>query len=410
MDSRRHFLGKVASGLAGTLAAVPARALGANDRIRVGIIGAGDRGLELIHQIRMCPGAEVASVADIYNKRLEKAAGFVPGATLTADYRRMLTDASIDAVAIATPTHLHADQFCSALDAGKHIYLEKTLALDAEQANGMRAAFEASGGRCVVQVGHQSCSFGQMDDVRQFLSQPARIGKISAISMRNFRNTPVGKPQWARPALLTTDVHPRNIAWDDFENTPRAQGAVKREFDANRFIHWRYFWDYSGGGVTEHMSQQLAFWYKALRLEIPSAASMTGGVYVWDDGRETPDTTEVALHQPENMLVTWSSGFGNNQLGVTEDLLGSSGTVSRGNQVRYIPQKMNLPEGVEMTGRATHAPHVHMRNFFDSIRAGREPQCPFEIGYRVSIACSMAVESYRQGRTVRWNPATREIV
>jgi len=376
----------------------------------VGVIGAGDRGLELIHQIRMCPGTEIVAIADVYNRRLEKAASFVPLAKTHSDYRRILDDAPIDAVIIATPSHLHADQFCAALDAGKHVYLEKTLALTVAQANKMRVAFEGAGGRPVVQVGHQSCSFGQMNDVWQFLAQPARIGKISAISMRNFRNTPHGKPQWARPALLTADVNPGNISWAAFDGGTAERGSPKREFDANRFIHWRYFWDYSGGGVTEHMSQQLAFWYKALRLEIPAAATMTGGVYVWDDGRETPDTMDVALHQPENMMVTWSSGFGNNQPGVGEDLLGSSGTISRGSQVRYIPQKMNLPDGLEMTGRATHTPHVHMQNFFDSVRTGREPQCSFELGYRVSIACSMAMESYRQGRTVRWNAAAREII
>ncbi|MEQ1885730.1 MAG: Gfo/Idh/MocA family oxidoreductase [Bryobacteraceae bacterium] len=405
MDSRRHFLGKVASGLAGTLASVPARALGANDRIRVGIAGAGDRGLELIHQIRMCPGAEVGAIADVYNRRLEKAASFIPSATLATDYRAMLDDASLDAIVIATPTHLHAEQFCAAIEAGKHIYLEKTLALNIAQANRMRTAFEASGGKLTVQVGHQSCSFGQLDDVRQFLAQPARMGRVSAIHMRNFRNTPHGKPQWARPALLTADLHPRNIAWEAFEATD-----AKRAFDANRFVHWRYYWDYSGGGVNEHMSQQLVFWHKALRLEIPESATMTGGLYVWDDGRETPDTMDISFAQPEKMLITWSSGFGNNQLGVSEDVLGSAGTISRSNQVRYIPQKINNPAGTEMTGRATHAPHVHMQNFFDSIRTSREPNCPFELGYRVSVACSMAVESYRQSRTVRWNAASREIV
>ena len=97
MDSRRNFLGKVASGLAGTLAAVPARALGANDRIRVSVTGAGDRGLELVHQIRMCPGAEIAAIADIYSKRLEKAAAFVPAAQFVPDHRSLLDDSSIDA-------------------------------------------------------------------------------------------------------------------------------------------------------------------------------------------------------------------------------------------------------------------------------------------------------------------------
>ena len=112
MDSRRKFLGKVASGLAGTLAAVPARALGASDRVRVGIIGVGDRGLELLNQIRACDNAEVVAFADIYTKRLEKAASFAPNAATFVDYRRLLDDSSIDAVVIATPPHLHAEQFC----------------------------------------------------------------------------------------------------------------------------------------------------------------------------------------------------------------------------------------------------------------------------------------------------------
>jgi predicted dehydrogenase len=405
MDSRRNFLGKVASGLAGTLAAVPAQVLGANDRIRVGLIGAGDRGLELLNQIRVCSNAEVVALADIYTRRRKKAASFAPSAATFPDYRRLLDDRSIDAVVIATPPHLHAEHFCASLDAAKHIYLEKTLANTVEHAKRMRAAYEKDRGKHVVQIGHQSCSFGQMADVSRFLAQPERIGKITAVVMRNYRNTPRGKPQWARPALLTADVNPQNIAWNAF-----AGDTAAREFDANRFIHWRYFWDYSGGGVSENMSQQLAFWYKALKLRIPSSATMSGGVYLWDDGRETPDTMDVALDQPEQMLVSWSSGFGNNQLGVTEDLLGSGGTISRGNQVRYIPQKVNRPDDPEIVGRATHLPQVHLQNFLDSVRAGAEPNCPFDVGFRVSIACRMAVESYRQGRTVRWDPRTEEIV
>ena len=96
MDSRRHFLGKVVPGLAGTLVAVPAFAVG--DRLRVGIIGVGDRGLELLNQIRASTNTDVTALADIYTKRLEKAASFVPGAELHTDYRRLLDDRSLDAV------------------------------------------------------------------------------------------------------------------------------------------------------------------------------------------------------------------------------------------------------------------------------------------------------------------------
>ena len=404
MDSRRHFLGKVATGLAGTLAAVPARALGASDRIRVGIIGVGDRGLELLNQIRVCANTEVVAFADAYTKRLEKAAHFAPSAAAFTDYRRLLDDTSLDAVVIATPPHLHAEQFCAALDAGKHVYQEKTLANTLAQTRRMRAAYVADRGRHTVQIGHQACSFGHLSDVAQFLAPADRMGQISALVMRHYRNTPRHKPQWARPALLTADVNPQNVAWNAF-----AGETATREFDANRFIHWRYFWDYAGGNVSESMSQQLAFWYQALGLQIPRSATMSGGNYLWNDGRETPDTMDVSLDQPEQMLVSWSSGFGNNQLGMTEDLLGSHGTISRGNHVRYVPQRVNRPDDAERMGHASHLPHAHMENFFDSIRAGREPNCPFETGYRVTVACLMAVESYRTGRTVQWSAETEEI-
>ena len=405
VDSRRNFIGKVASGLAGTLAAGPARLLGANERIRVGVIGAGDRGMELVNHIRACPNVEIGAFADVYRKRLERAQGAVPGAAIFKDYRGLLEDRSIDAVFIATPQHLHAAQFLAAMDASKHVYLEKAAALDLSEAKLMRASVAADAGRHTVQIGHQSCSTGQLIDVRSFLSDPVRVGKVTAISMQMHRATPLSKPQWARPALFTPDLTKDNIAWAEFLGP-----APLLEFDAERFIHWRYFWEYSGGGVFENMSQQLSFWYKALNLEIPATASMAGGVYVWKDSRQVPDTMSVTLEQPEEILINWVSGFSNNQLGVTEDVLGTHGSISRSSQVRYLPQKLNRPDGTEMTGRTAHPPHAHVQNFFDSIRLSREPNCPFELGYRVSVACRMAVESYHQARTVRWDAAREEIV
>jgi predicted dehydrogenase len=393
----------VATGLAGTLAARPA-ALLANDRIRVGIIGAGDRGSELANHIRASQNAEIAAVADIYRTRLDRAISCAPNATPHADYRALLDDRSIDAVFIATPQHLHATQFIAALDAGKHVYLEKTAALTLPEAKLMRTAVQKNNGRQTIQIGHQSVSAGHMADVRQFLSDPRRLGKVTAVSMQMHRATPMGKAQWARPALFTSDLIRENVRWQDFLGETPA-----REFDRDRLIHWRYFWDYSGGGVFENMSQQLSFWYKALNLQIPATASMAGGVYVWKDGREVPDTMSVTLEQPEEILINWVSGFSNNQLGVTEDVLGTHGSISRGSQVRYTPQKLNNAVATEMTGRSVQPPHAHVENFLASIRGTEEPNCPFELGYRVSVACRMAVESYHQGRTVRWDAAKQEI-
>jgi hypothetical protein len=91
-------------------------------------------------------------------------------------------------------------------------------------------------------------------------------------------------------------------------------------------------------------------------------------------------------------------------------VLGTDGTIVRGQQIRYLPQKVNRPDGAEVLGQSTTAPQAHMRNFFDCMRSGRETNCPFEIGYRVSVACRMAIESYWQGRTVQWDAAREEIV
>jgi len=123
-----------------------------------------------------------------------------------------------------------------------------------------------------------------------------------------------------------------------------------------------------------------------------------------------PDTIHVSLQQREGALISWFSGLGNNQLGVSEDVLGTNGTISRATQVRYAPQKMNRPDLREIVGRTAQPPQAHVENFLNAIRFNREPSCGFETGYRVSIACRMAVESYRQGRTVRWDPRKEEIV
>jgi predicted dehydrogenase len=218
-----------------------------------------------------------------------------------------------------------------------------------------------------------------------------------------YRNTPHGKPQWSRPVY--PDMTQENIIWKSFLGE-----APDRAFDANRYVNWRFFWDYSGGNFYENMCHQLAFWYKVLNLQIPKAVTTVGGVYLWKDGREVPDTMNTAMEHPEELLFTWNSGFGNNYFGSAEDVLGTDGTISKGQQIRYVPQKVNRPDGTEMVGQTRSGPNGHMENFLDCIRTGKEPNCPFEVGFRVSIASRMAVDSYRQGRTLRWDSQKEEIV
>ena len=400
MHSRRHFIGKMASGIAGTIAA-PGSVLGANDQIRLGLIGAGARGIDLVREALGCSNTSLVAFADVYKERLDQAVRLAPDAVTYPDYRYLLDNKDVDAVLIATPQHLHGSQLISALESGKHVYVEKTLAFTVEDAKRARAVRQKAND-LVVEIGHQWCSSGKIRDAAEYIAS-GKVGRITAIRGQMFRNTPRGKPQWARPVYPT-------MTEDTIEWTAFLGDTPERPFDADRFTNWRLFEDYSGGNVHENMSQQLAFWYKVLGLSIPQAVTMTGGVYLWKDGREVPDTMSVSMEHSEELLFTWDSGFGNNQPGTGETVLGTDGTISHSQQIRYLPQKVNRPDGVELLGHTPTPPRAMMQNFLNCIRSGGEPDCGFDLGFRVSVACRMAVESYRQARTVRWDPEREEII
>ena len=142
-----------------------------------------------------------------------------------------------------------------------------------------------------------------------------------------------------------------------------------------------------------------------------------GGIFLWKDGREVPDTMDALMVHPEDLMYTWDSGFGNSQLGVSEDVLGTDGTISRSEvQVVYKPQRINRRDGTEIQGthlyRGGQSPldEAHIRNFLDCVKSGNEPNCPFEIGFRVAIATRMATDSCRLSRFLKWDPVKEVIV
>src|SRR5882672_6160722 len=196
MNSRRRFLGQFAGSIGG-LAALPEAVRGANQRIRFGIIGYGARGEDIVRDALNCQNTEFAAVCDVYTEQREKAKALNPGIKTFIDHRLMLEEKELDAVLIATPQHLHCQHFVDSLEAGKHVYQEKTMAFTVEHAKKMRAAYEAVKGKQVVQVGHQACSSGHVIDEKAFL-EGGKLGKISAVDATMYRNTPHGKPQWAR--------------------------------------------------------------------------------------------------------------------------------------------------------------------------------------------------------------------
>src|SRR5690242_17036945 len=411
MQNRRTFIRNVTGGaaaLAGS-SVFPPSVLGANDLVRFGLIGAGGRGMDIFKHALKSPNTQAVAVADVYTRRQEEAKKAAPTIQAYSDYRRILDDKSIDAVLIATPQHQHALNFVPAIQAGKDIYQEKTMAFNPDHARRMRRAFEGS--HRVVQVGIQSVS-GAAFRRAQELATPERMGTITAIHAHHYRNAPYGG--WRRK--LPVDCTLQNVGWKDFEGE-----AAPHEFTPERFINWRFYCDYSGGNVFENMIHQVGFWYKALGLKIPRRVTMAGYNYFSPD-MEVPYTMDVSMDQPENLLFTWNSGFGNNYYGEDgHDLaLGNNGTLLRVKEnVSYIPQGHHAAAAPETSAPSGGAPDIvggsdetneHMQNFFECVRSRREPNCPFELGYRSAVACQMALASLRQGRSVKWDAEAEDIV
>ena len=401
---RRQFLKQAAAGAAVGLTfssnRVFGRVLGANDRVRLGIIGAGARGKELMSEFLTVPNIEFVAAADVYTARHDEARKLAPGMKSFDDYRRLLDLKDVDAVIVATPLHCHARHFIDTIAAGKDLYSEKTMTWSIEEAEACRNA--ARNSDRVVSIGLQHQSSGALADAKQWIKD-GLVGKVTHIESWMSRNTPRGKGQWVR--AVPADCTAANVKWESFLN-----GRQTRPFDGFKFINWRLYWEFSGGNVTENMVHQIAWIMRALDLPVPIAAYMSGGVFSEKDGREVPDTIAVTLDFPNDVVVTWQSTFSNSYYGLGERILGSHGTIERiagatdmvtgksQSSLRYYPEKTNRADGIAIEGRAKD--QSHMANFVDCVRSRREPNAPVEIGYRSAVAAHMANLSYRQKQRV----------
>lgn len=403
-QTRREFITKAAAGtaaaLASTTARAAARALGANDRVRLAIIGAGARGQQLLEQVRDLKNVELVAAADVYTRRFDEARKFFPQLEPFRDYRQVLDRKDIDGVLVASPLHLHALHFVDTLASGKDLYAEKTMTWSIPEAERCLAAARKSDR--VVQIGLQHESSGAFKDARKWIAD-GLPGKVTQVESWMSRNTPHGKGQWVRTP--PDDCTAQNVDWKAFLN-----GRPDHGFDAYRFLNWRLFWMFSGGNITENMIHQIAWIMSALDLPLPSAAFMSGGVFSEKDGRQVPDTIAVTLDFPNDMVVTWQSTFSNSRYGLGQRILGSDGTVEyvagandmvsgkSEERIGYYPEAVNRPGAAALKGEEPDT--NHMQNWIDCMRSRKSPNAPAELGYRSAVACHMSNISYREKRRV----------
>jgi predicted dehydrogenase len=385
-------------GFLGAAAAVP-QVLAANERPRVGLIGAGVRGRLLAVEFKEL-GAEVAAVCDVYEPNLQaglKAAS--SGARAHRDYRRLLEDASLDAVIVATPDHWHAQMVIDAVEGGKDVYVEKPLAHTIEE--GFRIIEAVRRTRRVVQVGTQRRSFDLFQDAKR-LADSGTLGPVRLVNSWWLNRT----------ASLRAGKLEGELDWEQWLGP-----APKRPLDPVRFFNWYWFWDYSGGlliGQAAHVIDAIQWLMNSSYPLAVTCAAAAPGI----PGAEAPETCTMAVEFPENYLAVFTLGYQAMRYHPFHDQLiqvhGAQARLDVGREwyALYPESKtLDLRPSVEIRkpGSFAAATRAHIRNFLECMRTRNEPNATVEMGQATNIVLCMAMEALRTGRRVRWNPAMRRM-
>lgn len=416
--SRRSFVRTTAA----TLAAAPGllKAQGANGRLNLGWIGGGSRGNYLKERfyVAKIPNAQIGYVCDAYDGNIARAidrvqtmGGNKPKST--KNYRDVLADASIDAVVVATPEHLHHRMTLDALAAGKHIYVEKPLAHTIEEGEELLAAAKKS--NRVVQVGTQNRSNSLYHMAKDMIDQ-GYIGEIHYVRAFWYRNSLPNDPAWRY--AIPGDAAPTNTEWEAFLGP-----APKRPFDKRRFYQWRLYWDYSGGISTDLLVHQTDIANFVCSKRVPLSCMASGGIYRWtaeDDDREVPDCLSAIYEYPGKFHINYSCYFGNEYYGYGEQFMGNEGTIEVLNRqnLNFYPETFRGKAPAPISERKevklflprndNYAVEAHIRNWLAAVRGEEKPIAPIEIGQEAAISGHMATLSFRNSKKIVWDDKTRK--
>jgi predicted dehydrogenase len=442
--SRREFIRNAAGAGAGIVAGalgLSARSygsiLGANDRLKVGIVGFSDRAKDALlpafweHAEQL--NCEILGVCDIWNRRREEGLVFVRGKTgqSVRSYRNndeMYADNDLDAVIISTPDFQHALHAAEAARNKKHAYVEKPFAETMEDNRLALAEVRSSG--IVLQVGSQRRSSPTYRKAAEFIAS-GKFGDITMVEMSWNVNQP---GRWRRPALVA-DIRESDTDWKRF--------LMNRPFepwDPRKYIEFRLFWPYSSGIPGQWMCHQIdtVHWFTGHRY--PRSVVANGGIYKWDDGRKNFDTmTAVFDFGPagdphrHGFQVVYSSRMHNSAGGVKEIYYSNGGELNLDTN-RVTPDggltsfdaspmgmKSFLLPKIDLTDPAVKADaptssgvelmtSLHVRNWLESVRDGRQPNAPVEAGYSHAVSTIMTNAALRTGKAVTFDEQRQEVL
>jgi predicted dehydrogenase len=430
--SRREFV-KASAVMAGVAALAPrayARILGANERIHFGVIGLGVMGtghLEGMKRQREKLNLDVLQTCDVYRKRAERAAHFFGApAAAVQQHEDVLGNPKIDAVLIATPDHWHARLAIDAIQAGKHVYLEKPMCHTIEQALELAKVEQEHKDKVRVQVGVQATSFELLDKIHEQIRKNG-IGKLVMILSSYNRNNTAGPwrdfGDW-EDIKNPADAHLDWDKWLGHKFTCAGQQlAPKRDWDPKRFFQFRCYWDYSGGAATDLLFHTLAQLLKATGLEYPERVVASGGIWVFNrehaipakrgggpDDREVPDMYTTTLDYPGGPTITLVSCL-DNESRLPMLIAGHDATIRiRADDPEEPSQAVVEPQG---TGRVKERVVLkgergdQAKHRANLVRAIRDPKvelyCPVSLGLRTNIGITLGVRSYRERKVYTWD-------
>jgi predicted dehydrogenase len=436
--SRRKFF-DLAAGAAGAAAlhrpvAAQSGPRGANDRVRMGLIGSGSRGRGVAATfLRSHADVQYVAACDVYKTRLDQGvqqlSELQKGATIDAyeDYRRILDRKEIDAVLIATPDHWHAQMLVDAMAAGKDAFVEKPLSNTVERA--VQALTAYKGSDRVVQIGTQQRS-GQHFQEAARIVQEGELGKVTHAVLQ-FGGTGYGTPPEPEAPV------PDGLNWELFQGP-----APRRPFKQGR-LRWRGWWDYGGGLITDwgvHLTD-VALWYLNAQRVGPLLTSGTAQYvnFVNPERDQSPDAFSVSWQYPDFVMTftnavvqDWEFGRqGNYFFGPRGSLLvhragyevrpiqsGRGGAGGRGGapaptgnpQTPPAPalQPRRVPWRESDGSDSNSATVIHARNFLDCVKSRARPVSDLEIGFYASLPTLLGVMAVREGRSFRWDDAAKK--
>lgn len=413
--TRRHFL---AAGAALTLAAASSSANAvepASSRVRVGLIGCGGRGRELLDVLRHFPDVDVVAVSDVIEPRMEQAAKLLAGGPRpmkpdrAVEHERLLDRKDVDAVVIATTQHWHGRPFIQSALAGKHVYVEKPLALTVAEGRAMVEAARKTGVMAMMgaqQRGHEH--FLQARD----LVRSGRLGKVALVECWNYHNTGnrVGRAADGEP--------PAGTHWDRWLGP-----APLVKYNPSRMNNSWWF-DYGGGMMTNWAIHHIDTILWCLGAGSPTAVSSSGGKFVVNDLADTPDTQEALWEFPGWVLRYTYRGFNNfhhlpsrpNHHGII--FHGTKGTLVLDRSGYELFEEANMAKPVErasnprrwqdgLPGNEVDGPW--QRVFIDCVKGSKKPPADLEEGHRATVCCHLANIAYRTGHKVRWDGAKEQV-